>query len=196
MTPRLPSSIRQFRPVEEQLVPGEMIGWAGQPRALFYALHGARDWLWLLPAFIIPALFITLVSDRERLLPNPWRYVLLAALAGGIVLLLTFLSSLAQARRTVYAVTNLRVIIIAPYMAGLGRRTVDSYGHNHLGVVECEPFFRAIGDVILKRESNLDEFSGGRRLNREVEKIGLMAVDNACELANAIARYSFVAERE
>ncbi len=178
--------------LEEHLLPDEKVGWAGRPHGLAYGLAGAQEWAWLLPGLPLAALLVALLRGGSGM--SVAQPVLQAALLSTVLLALTFASSFFQARRTVYGVTNLRVIIIMPVIAGFGPRPINSYSYHHLGVVECEAVYRDIGNVIFKRQPALQATS--RRAGSAVEKIGFFAVPKACELVDAIARFSYIANRD
>jgi hypothetical protein len=190
---------RLLRAVEKQLVPDERIGWVGQPVPFFYAARAVWDYLLLIPLFFIP--YLVIVLHNKTPVPATLRLTGLLALAGIGVNLLIFMASFMQACRMIYAVTDQRVMIITPAMAGLGYRQCASLGYQKMGGIECEErYIGTVGNVILQRGilvyDNFIRDPKADPINYDGEPVGFFAIANACEVANALSRLVSVLKRE
>lgn len=128
--------------IESQLAPGERLLWFGKPRQGFY--FGAGDIFIFLFSFVWSGFVwlgtILLWTSIEELFPK--LAITALALFGLYMIIASFLSDAAQRRKTFYAVTNWRVVIIS----GLFRRRLNSFD------------LRTLADMKLTREN--DDGSG------------------------------------
>jgi hypothetical protein len=196
-TPKIRS--RLLRIVEQQITPQEKIGWVGQPVPLLYGFQEVWDFLWLIPTLAAPFLFVTFFSRSPA--PDTVRLASLLALGGVGLNLIFFLGGALQAMRIIYVITDQRALTITPYAMGLGRRRSKSLGHQHMGIIECEDvYIGTLGNVIFKRTTSVQYSlvtlprSSGRRFS--AEKIGFFAVRDACAVAQALSRLTYIVNKQ
>jgi hypothetical protein len=195
-TPMVRSGL--LRIVEKQITPQEKIGWVGQPVPFLYGFRDVWDFLWLIPALAAP--FLLLILSSKSPAPDTLRLASLLALGGVVLNVIFFLGGVFQALRTIYVITDQRALIIAPYTMGLGRCRNKSLGHQHMGVIECEAvYIGTLGNVIFKRTTSVQYSlvtlprSSGRRFS--AEKIGFFAVRDACAVAHALSRLTYIVNK-
>lgn len=186
---------RHLRLVERQLVPNEQIGWIGRPSIVFYTLQDLRGLIWIPLSLEVVVGILRLTSNGKSGIANR-EQVISGLFATGLGILGIMIAvNVLYARRTIYAVTNRRAMILEPYFAGLGPRATQSYGYAVMGVIECQPLFSGVvGNVIFKHEHI--GFKGGlvdtRQRESVVDQIGFLAVRDACRLAEAMSQYIYV----
>lgn len=165
----------------EELRPGERLVWVGQPVSSRHIKSGFKLWFFFVPwtAF---ALFWMAAASRFRIpqFNDGWDAFPLFGLPFLLIGIGGLLSPLWIARRvksTVYAITNLRALVIS----GTKSITVKSYPASDIIEVERTEYPDGTGDVILRAEAYRDS-DGDRRTRQH----GFFAVANVRQVARLI----------
>jgi len=141
---------------EAELQPGERLIWADRAGASAVALQAvvpeAPGGIYLL---IVPAIAIWQVVVHWPLRLGPLIFCslfILLFLSLGLFFLSAPLRAAAQARRTIYAITDQRVFIISD----VRRRSVTSYGPNSIFLLQVTERADGSGDIVFRRDRLLE----------------------------------------
>ena len=157
---QLPGELRLL--VEKELEPGERIQWIGQPRAR------RQLWEWLLlPLTGLPLTAMTawIVATSEATFN---RLFALPFLLGGLALLSAPWWAVRRSRRTVYLVSDRRVLILRAE----AELTVHSIAPAGLQWVECRQFRGGFGDLVFCRGEQASRYAGGS----DVQSQGFLSI--------------------
>jgi len=164
------------RLAQAELDPDERLCWVGRPDAnrvallaspmlviavpwTLFSLNGVRTWDWPPSMFsVMPAIFAVV----------------------GVYMCCQPAVAYLQARRTVYAITDRRVMILL----GGKRRSVESFGPSAVSGIERKELPGECGDLVFARKQSKD--SDGRPTTTEVKLVGIPRVREVERLMRAI----------
>lgn len=182
----------QLHRIHDELLDGEAILWAGKP-TLLRAMGGGS----LVAAGVtagILVLVVGIISTSRSMAfsrfggmpmmgPPPALFTmitLIVALAFGLVLL-SPLWRLLNARNTIYAITNQRIMILD----GVLSQNATSYGADDIQRIERRTYGNGRGDLIFRHETRTRQYQssqGFRRTRYYTQPIGFFGISNIREV--------------
>jgi hypothetical protein len=169
--------------VEAELLDGETILWIGRPAfSIAFTGSGSPARLITLISTLLAVLLVAGVvgtaamSAGRTIFPVIMINILIAVIVA--MMAVRAMGNLWRNRHTIYAVTNRRALII-------DNTTVQSFRSNDLEFIERRMRSATRGDIIFKRQPNLQKvYYGGGMAGRQAfsEPIGFFGIDNVREV--------------
>jgi hypothetical protein len=194
MTDRIPSRLQEL--LARELAPGERVAWRGRPSPIGRALSAWGTFLFGIPFFAF-SVFWTYAATNGFNEPRRADIVAFSKLAwlwGGAFVLVgaSLLLSPAwewwAARRTLYAITDRRAILIE---APLWRTTTQSFAGERLGSVVRRESRSGRGDLIFEREA-----TKGAKGSTVYRDVGFFGIDGVHEVQGLLPTTSSLTQHD
>ena len=163
--------------VEREMRAGEKAQWVGYPIPTKFAIkEGMMSFLWGIPWTTFCIFWESMAIKSGTLFMPLWGIPFIII---GLYLLTSPLWEYLRARRTVYVVSNQRLLILN----GLLRPSRRSFAPPDIGSVEVDAGYDGIGSIIFSRERESDGEGGWN-----VKKIGFKAIPHVREAEEHIVQ--------
>lgn len=166
-------SIKKRKKIDTELKPGESLRWCAEPNPARHALKGIPHVLFSMLIAAPAAVWVYFSSGAIKIIG-----ILFLVVGLGIMTIPFWKYKLA--RKTVYAITGKRAIIIEDF----GGIKISSFGPEKLGQLEVKQRKDGSGDIIFKKE----QWGKGQDKPPTTIKIGFEAIKNVKEVEAMLSK--------